>query len=87
MTTVVVRFPSEVGGLIRVARRHRGLAQSTLARALSMDASTLSRMELENVPCDLATVVRAANILRYPPLTKRAMALVQEALDGLPDVG
>lgn len=78
---VVIVFRGGMGSLIRLARQSQGWSGQQLAQALYMDARNLQRIELENIGVDLTTVVRAANILRYPPLVKRAVELIRSTTE------
>ena len=78
---VVIVFRGDLGSLIAVARRAQGWSQQRLAQALYMDPRNLARIELSHIGVDLRTVVRTANVLRYPPLVKRAMALIRETVE------
>ena len=80
---VVIVFRGGLGSLIRLARQARGWSGQQLAQSLYMDARNLQRIEAEVIGVELQTVVRAANLLRYPPLVKRAMARVQAEMEGL----
>jgi transcriptional regulator with XRE-family HTH domain len=79
-TAVVIRFPQGIGSLIRVGRRARGLSLEALAGALYMDPSNLNRIELESISCDWDTAWRAAQVLHYAPLARRAYELVRAAI-------
>jgi transcriptional regulator with XRE-family HTH domain len=74
---VIIRFPQEIGQLIGTARRHAGWSRQRLAQALYCDVSTLGRIEQGVLAADWPTVLRAACLLRYPPLLRRAVTLVE----------
>ncbi len=63
MCRVTQTSPDRIGGLIRDARKHRGLTQSELASVLGTSQSAVHRIEVGNQNVSLEMINRIANAL------------------------
>ena len=68
MTNVTETYLDRIGGLIRDARKHRGLTQTQLADVLGTSQSAVHRIEAGNQNLSLEMVSRIAEALDSPPL-------------------
>ncbi|MCL8207259.1 MAG: helix-turn-helix domain-containing protein [Actinomycetia bacterium] len=74
-----------MGQAIRAARHDRGWTLEELARRIPISASQLARIERGRHPVDWRLAVAVARALQDPRITRLAVALVRETIEGVGD--